>query len=137
MVYLPSGTAQTQPLGRFAPRWLVTRASVQSLVGRSESDKALENATGKGKNRAVGVSTRANRRGRDSNPRYGFIPYDGLANRWFQPLTHLSSESDKHHRASRPASVRRVQPVFAILTLSSADRIVKQARFSLEILTAG
>jgi hypothetical protein len=24
-----------------------------------------------------------------------FKPYDGLANRWFQPLTHLSVENDK------------------------------------------
>jgi hypothetical protein len=28
--------------------------------------------------------------GRDSNPRYEFTPYDGLANRWFKPLTHPS-----------------------------------------------
>ena len=31
-----------------------------------------------------------NRRGRDSNPRYGLYPYDGLANRYLQPLGHLS-----------------------------------------------
>src|SRR5687768_17900674 len=31
------------------------------------------------------------RRRRDSNPRYGLTPYGGLANRWFQPLTHVSS----------------------------------------------
>ena len=30
------------------------------------------------------------RREGDSNPRYS-IPYDSLANCWFQPLTHLSS----------------------------------------------
>src|SRR6185312_2495067 len=30
------------------------------------------------------------RRRRDSNPRYGKSPYGGLANRWFQPLTHVS-----------------------------------------------
>src|SRR5205085_5814579 len=30
------------------------------------------------------------RRRRDSNPRYGNTPYGGLANRWFQPLTHVS-----------------------------------------------
>ena len=30
------------------------------------------------------------RRGRDLNSRYRFTPYDGLANRWFKPLTHLS-----------------------------------------------
>ena len=34
------------------------------------------------------------RRGRDSNPRYGGDPYAGLANRWFQPLTHLSEWLD-------------------------------------------
>ncbi len=40
------------------------------------------------------------RRGRDSNPRYRHYQYDGLANRWFQPLTHLSRggvpEGHKH-----------------------------------------
>ena len=30
------------------------------------------------------------RTGRDSNPRYASTAYGGLANRWFQPLTHLS-----------------------------------------------
>src|SRR3546814_12531258 len=30
------------------------------------------------------------RRRRDSNPRYRIYQYDGLANRWFQPLTQLS-----------------------------------------------
>lgn len=37
------------------------------------------------------------RRGGDLNPRYGFTPYDSLANCWFKPLTHLSSllERDK------------------------------------------
>ena len=33
------------------------------------------------------------RRGRDLNSRYRFTPYGGLANRWFQPLTHLSVSS--------------------------------------------
>ncbi len=32
------------------------------------------------------------RRGRDSNPRYTFRAYDGLANRCLQPLGHLSGE---------------------------------------------
>ena len=32
------------------------------------------------------------RRGRDSNPWWSFKPHGGLANRWFQPLTHLSVE---------------------------------------------
>ncbi len=32
------------------------------------------------------------RRGRDSNSRYRFTPYDGLANRCLQPLGHLSGD---------------------------------------------
>jgi hypothetical protein len=32
------------------------------------------------------------RRGGDSNPRYSFRPYDGLANRCFRPLSHLSGD---------------------------------------------
>ena len=35
------------------------------------------------------------RRGRDSNPRYPYSRYAGLANRWFQPLTHLSGISNQ------------------------------------------
>ena len=35
------------------------------------------------------------RRGRDSNPRYPEKEYAGLANRWFQPLTHLSGKALK------------------------------------------
>ena len=35
------------------------------------------------------------RMGRDSNPRYELTPYDGLANRWFQPLTHPSERGAK------------------------------------------
>ncbi len=40
----------------------------------------------------TGVSSfvREWRSGRDSNPRYPFKEYGGLANRWFQPLTHRS-----------------------------------------------
>ncbi len=34
------------------------------------------------------------RRGRDSNPRYAFTTYDGLANRCLQPLGHLSMQLD-------------------------------------------
>ena len=33
------------------------------------------------------------RRGGDSNPRYGFWPYNGLANRRLQPLGHLSARA--------------------------------------------
>ena len=35
-------------------------------------------------------SRRSKRRGRDSNPRYRFTPYTGLANRRIRPLCHLS-----------------------------------------------
>jgi hypothetical protein len=40
--------------------------------------------------RALQFSAEDWRRRRDSNPRYGNSPYGGLANRWFQPLTHVS-----------------------------------------------
>src|SRR3546814_1267949 len=39
------------------------------------------------------VGQRPWRRRRDSNPRYRIYQYDGLANRWFQPLTHVSAWS--------------------------------------------
>ena len=35
------------------------------------------------------------RRRRDSNPRYRIYQYDGLANRWFQPLTHVSGSQQR------------------------------------------
>src|SRR5437879_8899594 len=38
----------------------------------------------------MGPSRRHWRRGRDSNPRYSFGPYTGLANQRLQPLGHLS-----------------------------------------------
>jgi hypothetical protein len=40
------------------------------------------------------------RRGRDSNPRYGFRPYNGLANRRLQPLGHLSISRSPIYRVS-------------------------------------
>src|ERR1700694_2275201 len=44
------------------------------------------------------------RRGRDSNPRYSFGPYTGLANQRLQPLGHLSSTRCKHApTGDRPA----------------------------------
>src|SRR5687767_2708185 len=49
------------------------------------------------------------RRGRDSNPRYRFTPYTGLANRRIRPLCHLSqcdgvTDSNNHRPVRKPAS---------------------------------
>ena len=47
------------------------------------------------------------RRGGDSNPRYSFRPYDGLANRCFRPLSHLSGDEiglQKHGTTRRQDS---------------------------------
>src|SRR3954464_14467200 len=47
------------------------------------------------------------RRGRDSNPRYSFGPYTGLANQRLQPLGHLSQLSSRKCRpAEAPAEPR-------------------------------
>src|SRR5690349_9764439 len=51
-------------------------------LGPRES-KSSEEQAGTGENKPW-------RRRRDSNPRYRIYQYDGLANRWFQPLTHVS-----------------------------------------------
>jgi hypothetical protein len=52
-----------------------------------------------------GLRRSLERRERDSNPRYGFIPYAGLANRCLQPLGHLSrimkSSSSEYFEATR------------------------------------
>src|SRR3954470_24967337 len=49
------------------------------------------------------------RRRRDSNPRYGNPPYGGLANRWFQPLTHVSGNgrAERYIRRSPPLQPER------------------------------
>ena len=44
------------------------------------------------------------RRGRDSNPRYSFRPYNGLANRRLQPLGHLSGSGAQDSRSTPPES---------------------------------
>ena len=43
------------------------------------------------------------RRRRDSNPRYRIYQYDGLANRWFQPLTHVSGSQRRGRAIARAA----------------------------------
>ena len=65
---------------RIAPLVFETSASTDSAIWASH----LENSF-----RALFV--RCERREGDSNPRYGY-PYDSLANCWFQPLPHLSSQ---------------------------------------------
>ena len=47
------------------------------------------------------------RTGRDSNPRYPFEEYDGLAIRWFKPLTHLSARPGTSRRNPRGAEAHR------------------------------
>jgi hypothetical protein len=57
----------------------------------TENYKSLENKNLD--NGSHGVPTpfaNKKRRGGDSNPRSGFTPLDGLANRYLQPLGHLS-----------------------------------------------
>src|SRR6476619_2979284 len=50
------------------------------------------------------------RRRRDSNPRYGNSPYGGLANRWFQPLTHVSECGPLAGRAAYIKAIPKLQP---------------------------
>src|SRR5262249_50383441 len=52
------------------------------------------------------------RRRRDSNPRYGFRPYNGLANRRLQPLGHVSNG----------ASAYRIEALRSNLGCESGDR---------------
>ncbi len=54
------------------------------------------------------------RRVRDSNPRYELTPYDGLANRWFQPLTQLSRGRAKSERKGKGV-VRKSPNLFCFL----------------------
>src|SRR5690606_6720883 len=60
------------------------------------------------------------RRRRDSNPRYRIYQYDGLANRWFQPLTHVSAWS---------AALTAVWPRRVAIAMRFAPRNAKDCAF--------
>jgi hypothetical protein len=49
------------------------------------------------------AKSRCWRRRRDSNSRYRIYQYDGLANRWFQPLTHVSGSRQRGGAIARGA----------------------------------
>src|SRR6266566_2389399 len=53
---------------------------------------AVYGAARGGSRRHVKLELNSWRRRRDSNPRYGFRPYNGLANRRLQPLGHVSGD---------------------------------------------
>src|SRR3546814_18848616 len=60
------------------------------------------------------------RRRRDSNPRYRIYQYDGLANRWFQPLTHVSAW---------PAALTTVWPRRVAIAMRFAPHNAKDCAF--------
>src|SRR3546814_19202367 len=66
------------------------------------------------------VGQRPWRRRRDSNPRYRIYQYDGLANRWFQPLTHVSAWS---------AALTTVWPRRVAIAMRFAPRNAKACAF--------
>ena len=59
------------------------------------------------------------RRRRDSNPRYGNSPYGGLANRWFQPLTHVSGSGTAKRGYS--GAIWKLQPARLTTPLAACD----------------
>ena len=59
------------------------------------------------------------RRRRDSNPRYGNSPYGGLANRWFQPLTHVSGCGLQAGRAGYIGEISTLQPERSLIRMTS------------------
>ena len=91
------------------------------------------------------------RRGRDSNPRYSFWPYNSLANCRLQPLGHLSSRlarltgetkteavtralRDRLSRITRDRQGRRLADELDQIALSCARRPVQDGRTADEIL---
>ena len=76
--------------------------------GPSQTFRRGVRRAGNTANRGRGGCTGRWRRRRDSNPRYGFRPYNGLANRRLQPLGHLS-ERGNPYRALVFASTCRLQ----------------------------
>ena len=68
------------------------------------------------------------RRRRDSNPRYRIYQYDGLANRWFQPLTHVSGSQRRSAAysegfAGRQGGTDQVYSGFLLIVHGSINRI--------------
>ncbi len=72
------------------------------------------------------------RTGRDSNPRYGFTPYVGLANRCLQPLGHLSPTDSTSiiggpEEGVKPGGPRPPKPLGAGPADPPSDRPVQAA----------
>jgi hypothetical protein len=63
------------------------------------------------------------RRRRDSNPRYRIYQYGGLANRWFQPLTHVSGCGSRSAAYSGGSPVHQGRIRLRIATRFTANRI--------------
>ena len=82
----------------FSPRGAWQILSNSAFFARSATSAELCSASNSAKNDKI-VNWR---KGRDSNPGYTKNVYNGLANRRFQPLSHLST-SEMHHRLCKYA----------------------------------
>ena len=71
------------------------------------------------------------RRGGDSNPRYQFTQYDGLANRCLQPLSHLSMPGMQSKICQRVAANQgKSSGVGMMIRPGRAFAVVAEAFFS-------
>ncbi len=96
---------------------LALRLARQPGNGRTDVDDNGQNGThalalaggqecgSEAQNTGFCSETQGERRGRDSNPRWGFTPHNGLANRRLKPLGHLSIILS--HRPPRRMPVRK------------------------------
>ena len=74
--------------------WLRNEHLLRAMLHRNPGRKASGRKNEKGRriSKDSEDSRPVERRGRDSNPRYRFTPYTGLANRRIRPLCHLSND---------------------------------------------
>ena len=88
-IRLEGGGYRRDHLRALAQRVEVADGEVRIMGSKTRLLQAL---TGKNGVNSVPTQGLKWRKGRDSNPRYTLTVYDGLANRWFKPLTHPSAK---------------------------------------------
>src|SRR4051812_13208428 len=86
----------------------VVRRSIQLSYGPFSNAPRLRRSARRGRSPLL---LRHWRRGRDSNPRYSFGPYTGLANQRLQPLGHLSQRLIDHMLRPAASACRRQSPL--------------------------
>ena len=115
LAYLSSWAARSRRGGESGIRTHGTLSGTRALQARAFSRSAISPSTRRELRRLCWARAQMSwkwRRGGDSNPRYGFWPYNGLANRRLQPLGHLSARDITYRNLAtfRDSSSQAVLP---------------------------